>query len=525
MKKIEILDCTLRDGGYVNDNTFGEKNIKKIIEFLHSAGIDYIECGYLMDDIKQYDKDRTEFEDASRVKKFLKPGKEYTLMLLGEKYNIENLPEAPKDGLNTIRMSFHRHSIPKAIQFAKEITKKGYRLFLQPTAIMNYEDDEIIEMIKEFNQLDIEGVAIVDTFGQMRPSDTEKYTKLFDDYLSDDKKLGIHLHNNLQTAFTNAITFLNTVKDNREVLIDTSLLGMGRGAGNLPTELLASYLNSKYGKDYDLNPLLEAEDTIISKIKEEHEWGYSLPYFLSATYSCHPSYVLFLLNKKMLNSTDISKVLSMISVDKRAEFNKAYIEELYQSYNNKEFDDTNSYKRLQKLINGKEIILIGPGQSIVTHKKEIEDYIGSHDCLVIAINNATIFDHDAVFYSNKKRYESDEHNEEDIELLTSNISREEKYNKVIFDYNKSISRKKDVSDSALLIILNILEKVGAKNIALAGFDGFSETNSENFSNSSITYLLDKNFIKELNRIMKDNIGFYQQTMKIKTLTKSKNIDN
>lgn len=524
MKDIEILDCTLRDGGYVNDNQFGERNIKKIIEYLHDAKIDYIECGYLMDDI-EYDKDKTEFETANRANRFLVPGNNYTLMLLGEKYKIENLPEAPKIGLNTIRMSFHRHSIPKAIEFAKEITKKGYKLFLQPTAIMTYEDDEIIEMIKEFNKLDIEAVAIVDTFGQMRPADTKKYTELFDQYLDDSIKLGIHLHNNLQTAFTNAIIFLDTVKESRKVVIDTSLLGIGRGAGNLPTELLASHLNDNYGKNYNLAPLLEAEDTIISKIKQEHEWGYSLPYFLSSIYSCHPSYVLFLINKKMLNSTDISNVLSMISVEKKSEYDKTYIEELYESYNDKNYDDTKSFEKLRKLIQGKELLLIGPGQSIVLYEQDIKDYIASHDCFVINVNNSSIFEHDAVFYSNKKRYDADEQKDNDIKIITSNISTEEKNDTIIFDYSKSISRKKDVSASALLVFLNILEQAGINHITLAGFDGFSEKNNENFSDSSIAYLLDKNYIKELNRIMKDNIESYQKNIKIKTLTKSKNIEN
>ena len=92
MKNIQILDCTLRDGGYVNNNNFGEKNIKKLINYLHEAGIDIIECGYLKDNI-EYNQDKTEFLSTKQATKFLLPENAYTLMLLGEKYKIENLPE------------------------------------------------------------------------------------------------------------------------------------------------------------------------------------------------------------------------------------------------------------------------------------------------------------------------------------------------------------------------------------------------------------------------------------------------
>ena len=237
MRKIMVLDCTLRDGGYVNDNKFGYKNIKKIIQYLNSAKIDIVECGYLKDKI-EYDKDKTEFLNAKQADTFLSPdNSNYTLMLLGEKYEIDNLPEQNESKVDTIRMSFHKNSLEKIINYSYHIINKGYKLFLQPTAIMSYTDNEIIKMIQEFNKLDIESVAIVDTFGQMTPADTINKTKLFDTYLKKNIKLGIHLHNNLQTAFANAIVFLDNISEDRDVVVDTSILGIGRGAGNLPTEL------------------------------------------------------------------------------------------------------------------------------------------------------------------------------------------------------------------------------------------------------------------------------------------------
>lgn len=518
MKKVEILDCTLRDGGYVNNNNFGEKNIEKLIEYLNKAHIEIIECGYLMDNIN-YDKDKTEFQQVDTPQEYLLPGSEYTLMLLGEKYNIENLPPYNNNGVDTIRMSFHKKSVKKAIEYAKEITKKGYKLFLQPTTIMSYTDKEIFSMLDEFNKLEVESVAIVDTFGQMNPEDTRRMTELFDSNLRSDIKLGIHLHNNLQTAFANAITFLDNVSDDREVVIDTSLLGMGRGAGNLPTELLANYLNTRYGKNYDLVPLLEASDDIISKIKEEHDWGYSLPYYLSAINGIHPQYIISFLERKTLNSIDINNLIKMIPEDRKTEYDKEFANELYRIYNAKNIDDNESRTKLGRLVNGKKVVLIGPGKSIIGYNEQIEDLLGQKNVFSIAINGNDMFYTDATFYSNKKRYEQvSEKGKDNLILLTSNIKTENEEDELIFDYGKSLSREYGISDNSLLMILNVLKDLDVEEILLVGFDGFSTNIHDNFYSDERTNVLTENIINELNISITKTIEEFNKKTKIKSIT-------
>ena len=496
MGNIMILDCTLRDGGYINENNFGEKNIKKLIKYLKSAKIDIIECGYLMDNI-EYDKNKTEFLSMKQAEPFLAPDNSYTLMLLGEKYKIENLPDNTGGKIDTIRMSFHKKSLQKAIEYAKKIKEKGYKLFLQPTSIMSYTEEEIKKMLKELNDLDVECIAIVDTFGQMTPEDTRRVTKIFDEGLRENIKIGIHLHNNLQTAFANAITFLDTISENRDVEIDTSLLGMGRGAGNLPTELLANYLNTRYGKKYKLEPLLEASDNIISKIKEEHDWGYSLPYYLSAINGIHPSYIILFLERKTLHSVDINNLIKMISEDKKIEFDREYAEELYRIYNEKSVDDKESRKELEKLVSGKKVVLIGPGRSIINYRNQIEDLLSKDNIFSIAVNGIDLFYTDATFYSNKKRYK-EFRKKSNLTLLTSNIKIHQEEKELIFDYSNSLSRESGISDNSLLIILNILKDLNVKEIQLVGFDGFSTNMRDNFYSEERAYLLTEDFIKRLN---------------------------
>ena len=519
MGNVSILDCTLRDGGYINNNNFGQKNIRKLIRYLNAAKIDIIECGYLMDNI-DYDKNKTEYLSTSQADQFTMTDNKYTLMMLGEKYNIKNLPENKDEKLDTIRLSFHKKDIKKVIDYSKVIDQKGYKLFLQPTAIMSYTEEEIIDMINIFNKLNVECVAIVDTFGQMTPEDTRKKTLLFDKYLKKDIKLGIHLHNNLQTAFANAVTFLDTVSEDRDVIIDTSLLGIGRGAGNLPTELLANYLNNRYKKNYNLEELLEASDNIISKIKKEHDWGYSLPYYLSAINGIHPSYVIQFLERKTLNSIDINNLIKMIPEDKKIEFDKEYAEELYRIYNNKTIDDTESIRKLQKLVSKKKVILIGPGKSTIKYHNEIEEGLSQDNVFSIAINGNDLYYTDATFYSNKKRY-SELCKKDNLTLLTSNIKTNQEYDELIFDYNKSLSREYCISDNSLLIMLNILKDLDVEEILLVGFDGFSTDIRDNFYSEDKMNALTDEYIYKLNDITTNSIKEYGKKVKIKSLTPTK----
>jgi len=526
MRDIKILDCTLRDGGYVNENNFGYENIIKIKKALEKVGIDIIECGYIMDDKTIYDKDVTEyktFEDFKEEQQVVYDGSNiYSLMLLGEKYKIENLPESD-DERNLIRMTFHKHSLDKAVEYAKIIQAKGYNLFVQPTVTMSYNEQEIIDMLKVLNkEVNPYGVAIVDTFGQMNPEDVMFLTSLFDKHLNKDILLGFHPHNNLQNAYANAITFITNAKEERSIVVDSSILGMGRGAGNLPTELIVEYLNKNYDKNYDILPLLDVTDEIIGKIKEENDWGYSLPYYLSAINACHPSYIIHFLERKTISAADINNLIQRIRLDKKTEYDKSYAEEIYRVYNSVPIDDTEAKKKLNNLIDGKELVLIGPGKSIVDYKDQIEDKLNSSNIFSISINSFDMFDTDAVFFSNKKRYEAATKKDKKNKLLflTSNIKSKPEEDSLIFDYEGALTKGKSISDSSLLMLLNIIKEQSPKEITLIGFDGFS-TEKDNFYNKRSGYTLNEEYIKSLNDTIKNAINAYKEEVKIKFLTPSK----
>lgn len=528
MRTIKVLDCTLRDGGYVNDWNFGFNNIKKIISNLNDSNVDIIECGFLRDknDSVINSDDYSNFLSFDLLikygKRLFKKDKTYTLMMLAETYHIDNLIPRNQNFVDTIRLSFHKCDMQKGIDMAKIIKNKGYRLFLQPTATMGYNDDELIELLKKCNEIHPDSVAIVDTFGEMLSNNIIWLLNLFDKYLDKDITLSFHSHNNLQTAFSNAILFIQNTSLDRNIVIDSSVYGMGRGAGNLPTELILDYLNRNYDNKYKLLPILDIADNILLKIKEQNYWGYSLEYYLSAIHHCHPKYAIYFSGNKTLTTSDICILLDSISDDKRVEFDLDYAQGLYKSFCEKEIDVTENYDKLKKIIGNKKILLIGPGSSILKNKTLInKNVLNKSDYYSIAINSDLIFKTNAIFCSNRKRYQQLHVNSEKKQyIFTSNV-RSKNTDDLVFDYQECLANEFEISDNALLMLLNILKKCKFNNkILLAGFDGFSINYSKNFYSNDILYVIDKNKMKELNKLIGKYILLYKKQLNIEFLTDS-----
>lgn len=524
MKKIRILDCTLRDGGYVNNNEFGTENIKKTITYLEEAGIDIIECGYLKS-VPKYNSDFTDFPDFMDLVNLdaVNPDSKllYTLLMMGETYDIEDLPDKNQTIINALRLTFHRGSSVKGLEIAKKIKEKGYLLFLQPTATMRYSDEELLELIRICNEeVQPYALSLVDTFGEMKPTDVARLTKLFDENLDPKITLDFHSHNNMQLSYANAITFIENCVSDREIVIDSSIEGMGRGAGNLCTEVIVQELNENYNGNYRLEPILKAADEVIENIRKEKPWGYSLEYYLSAVYKCHPQYVIYYLSKKTLSINDINNLLTILSEDKKADFDKLYADELYFVYNQKNIDDGNSIDELRRICENKEIVILGPGSSILENSDQLAELTTREDVFAISINADSIVDVDAIFFGNKKRYE-EKSDSQKMELLTSNIEADETKNRLIFDYKSLIATELETSDNSLLMLLKLLRKIGVSEVKIAGFDGYKTGSEKNYSFASLEHVVEKSNADNLNALMKNYLNFYNEKyIKIHFLTPS-----
>jgi 4-hydroxy 2-oxovalerate aldolase len=260
------------------------------------------------------------------------------------------------------------------LEFCKQIKEKGYKLFVNPVSVTTFSDEEMITLIEKINKIDPYVVTIVDTYGLMHSEKLLHYCNIMNEHLNKNIILGYHAHNNFQLAYSNTIAVMENIKD-RDLSIDGTLFGMGKSAGNACTELIAMYMNERFGKQYDINQIQEAIDIDITKEFAKKEWGYRPLFYVSALNECHPNYVTYLMEKKTLSIKQINEILSEIPTenDKNLLFDKELCEKLYQEFQNKQIDDSETVASLKKELENKDILLIGPGKTIKELKTRVDE--------------------------------------------------------------------------------------------------------------------------------------------------------
>ena len=331
---IKVLDCTLRDGGYVNNWEFGFDNIKQIINSLSKSNLDYIECGFLKN--IDYNNEKSIFSKTSQLKTF---SNSHNLCLMIN-YGDIKIEDLDLSNNITLRIAFKKHERFKALEFCRAMKDKEFNIFINPMVTDSYTDEELSDLISRVNKISPIALTIADTIGEMTTDEITDLFKRIDNEL--DKKIAIcfHSHNNLQMSFRNAETLIKLChnyensnndfqgeRQQRDLIIDSSVFGMGRGAGNLCTELITQYLNKNYQKKYDITSITEVSHKYIMPIYEKTPWGCSAESYLAAINHCHPNYVKFL-SEKGFNTEEMNKIFQAIPEEKKSVFDKEFIEKL-----------------------------------------------------------------------------------------------------------------------------------------------------------------------------------------------------
>ncbi len=519
---VKILDCTLRDGGYVNEWNFGAKKIKKILQGLADSKVDIIECGFLSSKAK-FTSNESRFSSVSDMEKLLPeaPNAFYVCMVNYSEYAAEDLPEYSGGKMEGIRLAFHKKDLLGAEKFARTAIEKGYKLFYQPMVTLNYSQEELTALFDSVNKLKPYAAYIVDSFGSMNPDQVEKYFEIFNREIDGGVKLGLHAHNNLQLAYSNALR-MYSVCGGRDIIIDSSVYGMGRGAGNLCTELITSYLNKNFGGNYNDTALLQIVDECLMPIYTFSPWGYSIPYYISAMRNCHPNYASFLMNKQTLRVREISKIIAKIPEENYCDYDKKLIARLYTEFQSQEYDDKKDVAKLSKSLKGKSVLVLAPGRSISEYGDVIESKIRENNFEVVSVN--FIPKHlkcNYVFVGNNKRL-----NMLDAALLkdcgaklitTSNLEKEGNIN---INYLNLINTSLEDTDNSGMMCLRLLKKCGVKKISLAGFDGFDVNNSLNFVDSEHVLNIERQYFDEKTSLIRKQIGELKKEMDIEFITPS-----
>ncbi len=510
MNHAMLLDCTLRDGAYLIDKKFGDTTIHGIVKGLLKTGIDVIEIGFLQNE--GFGEGKTVFKNSLDAEKFVPDDKRNSMFAVladFSRYSIENLDDYTGKSFDAVRACFFKSERYEVIEFCKQVKAKGYKLFVQPVDILGYTDTEIIEFVNLVNSIEPYCFSIVDTFGSMYVDDLQRIYSLIDHNLVSTSKIGFHSHNNMQMSSALSQEFLKMTFGKREVVVDTTLSGMGRGAGNTPTELVAQYMVSKLGYSYDIDALLDIIDEYMDNIRSRCSWGYDTHYFIAGAYSAHVNNIAYLKKKNSIRYKDIRYILNKIGAVPRKRYDYDLLENTYVDYLNSDIDDSEAITELKNALGGKNVVLIAPGATAKTCADKINSYVVDNNAVVITVNFMySDVKSDYMYFSNVKRYEywkNDEKCSDIAKIITSNVTATPESNELVVSFTNLVKCGWEHMDNSTILLLRLLDTLEVKSIAIAGLDGYDYKVSDanyvseemELSNVSIESLLLNEEIKEM----------------------------
>lgn len=525
---IKILDCTLRDGGYNNDWEFGHDTLINVFERSASAGVDFIEIGFI-DDRRPFDINRSimpNTECAGKIwGKLDKKKSKIIAMIDYGTCDIANIQPCENSFIDGIRVIFKMNLMHEALEYCNELMKLGYLVFAQGVSFTTYTEEKLNEITEVLNRIKPYAFSIVDTYGLMDINLLNHYYEYLEKNLHPDIGVGFHAHNNFQLAFANCMELARKHGDkDRQLLLDGSIFGMGKGAGNAPLELLITFMNENFNTHYDINQILEAIDVNILELYKKLHWGYSLKAFIAASNDCHPNYVSYLLDKKTLSVKAVNEILRKIEVDMKLSYNKSMIEQLYVDYQKNDCFDDPDYLKLKQQISDKKILLIGPGKSVIDKKDSILDFIQKETPIVLSINFIPDdLQIDYLFLTNSKRYAQQANAISEAEgkiqiIATSNVTKAGGRFNLNLDYEKLIDREAVFIDNSFIMGLKVMMRSGVTDIALAGFDGYSLNKESDYFSSKMEYEFSKRMGQEINADVNKTLGKFKSKLNFQFIT-------
>lgn len=315
---IEVLDTTLRDGGLgledaykngIQDRRFTQELRECIIKDLHQSKIEIIELGAL----ERSGKDNRGFEIYETLEELSSNIPEdssdrlYTALFRGPDIPLKDIPQWREGLCPGVRLIVRYSEMKKSLDYCASLSQKGYKVFVQPMLTMRYSEEELDMVINYVNSMNAYAVYFVDSYGYMDSEDVTRLAKYFDNQLESGVRLGFHSHNNMNLAFANAKAFID-YPTTRKKIIDSCILGMGQGAGNLQSEIIIPYLNRALGKKYDYDAILDACE-YVETFLNNNLWGYSVTTLIPALYRTAYKYSIILRHKYGFGYVDINHII------------------------------------------------------------------------------------------------------------------------------------------------------------------------------------------------------------------------
>jgi 4-hydroxy 2-oxovalerate aldolase len=384
--KLNILDCTLRDGGYYNNWYFKKDLINEYLRVMDIIKVDYVEIGFRFID-KAKTKGPTAYSEESFLKSLKIPkGLKIGVMVNAADFiNDKNIIDLAKKNfkakkysvISLVRIACHHFEVKEIAPLVNWLKKSGYKVGVNIMQIPELSIKEIKNVVLEVKKTKADILYFADSLGSLDSIKTKKIIKLIK--LNWKKATGIHTHDNMGKALENSLEAIN----NNVNWIDCTVTGMGRGPGNTKTEYLILELKKKNEKNENLVQLLNLIKKYFEPLKERYKWGSNPFYYYAGLNSIHPSFVQEMLSiEESFQPEDIYSNLNYLQTVGGRKFSKELISL-----------GKNFYKKVKKgswspkeLIKNKDVVIIGPGKSMLTNKNKVIKFIKKYNPIVLVLN-------------------------------------------------------------------------------------------------------------------------------------------
>lgn len=511
---MKIIDCTIRDGGLLNNWCFSDAVVKASYFAAERAGVDYFEIGYKNDPAKEglgvygYCDNKTIsnlFSGSPKLK--------LLCMIDAGKYTGYDICDRanPANPFSGIRVASYPHEVELAVKLIEMLSTKGYEVFLQLMSVSEWKDDDFKVLNNWENKNILEAVYFADSFGSFIPSDIPYFVEKLRSLGF--KAIGFHPHNNLQMAFANALQAIQS----GATYVDATIYGMGRGSGNLPIEIILSYFYKNGQKKYNAVPYLDVIERFYINLMKEYQWGYSLKSLFGGIKNIHPYYIAELFKQGFYTVDEIWNLLDSIKNTCSISFsrddlkntleNRFYVPTLTQAQEvvaeiakqTKVIPAEDAFSldslSLEDKYKNKKFVIIANGPSVSKYTEEIKNFIQNEDVVTIGCNYlGDIYSPDYHVFVSKKRFlkYANTINEKSVLIVPSFFGKKlvkDNYNRAI-EYIEMVStddlNSKPIEDIkqrfvypnvAMSAVLSAYQ-MGASEIMVVGMDGYENENSK-----------------------------------------------
>ena len=388
MKKIYHLDCTLRDGGYYNNWNFPIHLIEKYLQSMAEIKVDYVEIGFRSLEKKEF-KGACAYSTDEFINTIKVPGSIKLAVMVNASELVKNsniklnlklidklFPKSKKSKVKLVRIACHYYEIFKTMPLVKKLKNSNFKIALNLMQSSDRTENEIKNFCKMSKKNKVDILYFADSTGSLNSKRTLEITNTFKKYWSGN--LGIHAHDNMGKAMENSITAIQ----NGANWVDSTVLGMGRGPGNVTTESLVIEFEKKFNKKVNYSKLLRLVDEDFMPMKKKFSWGSNPYYYLSGLYGIHPSFIQGMLEAKSFNSAEILAVIDNLKTTGGKKFSKDLLQTYSQNFQGVRRGNYNPSKNLKN----KNVLIVGSGPGVKEHKLAIETFIKKFKPFVIALN-------------------------------------------------------------------------------------------------------------------------------------------